>query len=97
MRVGLVASEVFTGLRRNASMVISVILVTFVSLTFVGAAILMQAQIGTMRDFWADRAQVAVYMCTSVSQQDDVRRGSGDRAAGRRGRRPRSTVRRSPR
>jgi len=70
MRVGLVASEVFTGLRRNASMVISVILVTFVSLTFVGEAILMQAQIGTMRDFWAGRAQVAVYMCTSVSQQE---------------------------
>jgi cell division transport system permease protein len=49
-------------------MVISVVLVTFVSLTFVGAAILMQMQIGTMRDFWADRAQVAIYMCTSVSQ-----------------------------
>jgi cell division transport system permease protein len=61
-------SEAMTGLRRNASMVVSVVLVTFVSLTFVGAAILMQMQIGTMRDFWADRAQVAIYMCTSVSQ-----------------------------
>lgn len=69
MRFSLVMSEVFTGLRRNISMVISVVLVTFVSLTFVGAAILMQAQIGTMRDFWEDRAQVAVYMCTSVSTQ----------------------------
>ena len=49
-------------------MVISVVLVTFVSLTFVGAAILMQMQIGTMRDFWVDRAQVAVYMCTAISQ-----------------------------
>lgn len=69
MRFSLVMSEVFTGLRRNISMVISVVLVTFVSLTFVGAAILMQSQIGTMRDFWEDRAQVAVYMCTSVSTQ----------------------------
>jgi cell division transport system permease protein len=49
-------------------MVVSVVLVTFVSLTFVGAAMLMQMQIGTMRDFWADRAQVAIYMCTTVSQ-----------------------------
>ena len=49
-------------------MVISVVLVTFVSLTFVGAAILMQMQIGTMRDFWVDRAQVAIYMCTANSQ-----------------------------
>ena len=60
-------SEAFTGLRRNVSMVVSVVLVTFVSLTFVGAAILMQMQIGTMRDFWVDRAQVAIYMCTDIS------------------------------
>jgi cell division transport system permease protein len=60
-------SEAFTGLRRNVSMVVSVILVTFVSLTFVGAAMLMQMQIATMRDFWVERAQVAVYMCTTIS------------------------------
>lgn len=66
MRLGLILSEVLTGLRRNASMVVSVILVTFVSLTFVGAAILMQAQIGTMRDYFQDRAQVDVYMCSSL-------------------------------
>jgi cell division transport system permease protein len=68
VRFGLVFGEAFTGLRRNISMVISVVLVTFVSLTFVGAAILMQMQIGTMRGFWVDRAQVAVYMCTDISQ-----------------------------
>ncbi|GAA1848856.1 permease-like cell division protein FtsX [Microbacterium koreense] len=67
MRAGLILSEAFTGLRRNASMVISVVLVTFVSLTFVGAAILMQMQIGTMRDYWVDRAQVAIYMCSESS------------------------------
>ena len=69
MRVGLILSEAFFGLRRNASMVISVVLVTFVSLTFVGAAMLMQMQIGTMRDYWADRAQVAVFMCSAFSQE----------------------------
>lgn len=67
MRAGLILSEAFSGLRRNASMVISVILVTFVSLSFVGAAILMQMQISTMRDFWVDRAQVAIFMCSDVS------------------------------
>ncbi|WP_243074639.1 permease-like cell division protein FtsX [Microbacterium sp. SS28] len=76
MRLGLVLSEALNGLRRNASMVISVVLVTFVSLTFVGAAILMQMQIGTMRDFWVDRAQVAIYMCTSVSQTADCADGA---------------------
>lgn len=67
MRFALIWSEVGTGLRRNFSMVVSVILVTFISLTFVGTAILMQMQIGQMKTFWYDKAQVAVYLCTDVS------------------------------
>ncbi|KDA06080.1 cell division protein FtsX [Microbacterium sp. CH12i] len=70
MRVGLILMEALGGLRRNISMVISVVLVTFVSLTFVGAAILMQGQIGTMRAYWTERAQVAVYMCSPVSEAE---------------------------
>ena len=66
MRLGLIWSEVVNGLRRNISMVISVILVTFISLTFVGAAVLLQMQIGQMKTYWYDRAQVAVYMCTAT-------------------------------
>lgn len=80
MRIGLILSEAFTGLRRNASMVVSVILVTFVSLTFVGAAILMQMQIGTMRDFWVDRAQVAISMCSSISAADTCTGGAATEA-----------------
>ncbi|WP_209706381.1 permease-like cell division protein FtsX [Leucobacter exalbidus] len=68
MRAGLVFGEVMSGLRRNISVVISVILVTFVSLTFVGAAILMQLQIQQMKTFWFDRAQVAVYLCTDYDE-----------------------------
>ena len=64
MRLGLVLGEAANGLRRNISMVISVILVTFISLTFVGAAILLQLQIVQMKGYWYDRAQVAVYLCT---------------------------------
>ncbi len=67
MRVQLILAEALSGLRRNVSMVISVILVTFVSLTFVGAAMLMQMQIGTMRDYWVDRAQVSIIMCRDDS------------------------------
>ena len=66
MRFGLIMSEVGNGLRRNMSMVISVVLVTFISLTFVGAAILLQMQIGELKGYWYDRAQVAVYLCTDT-------------------------------
>lgn len=67
MNFGLILSEVGQGFRRNASMVISVVLVTFVSLTFFGAAILLQQQIQQMKGYWYDRAQVAVYFCTDLS------------------------------
>ena len=66
MRLGLILGEAGSGLRRNLSMVVSVVLVTFISLTFVGASILLQMQIGQMKGYWYDRAQVAVYMCTDI-------------------------------
>jgi cell division transport system permease protein len=64
MRLGLIFGEAFQGLRRNASMVVSVVLVTFISLTFVGVAILLQGQITQMKSYWYDRAQVAINFCS---------------------------------
>ena len=78
MRFALILGEVGTGLRRNVSMVISVVLVTFISLTFVGAAILLQMQIGQMKNFWYDKAQVAVYMCTATSGGDNCAGGEAN-------------------
>jgi cell division transport system permease protein len=66
MRLGLVLSEVGSGLRRNVSMVVAVVLVTFISLTFVGTAALLQLQINQMKGYWYDKAQVAVYLCTDT-------------------------------
>ena len=75
MRLGFVFREITQGLRRNVSMVISIILVTFLSLTFVGTAGLLQAQIGQMKTYWYDRAQVAVYLCTNTSPADACPQG----------------------
>ncbi|SFS15759.1 cell division protein FtsX [Agrococcus baldri] len=66
MRLQLISQEVWNGLRRNLSVVVSVILVTFISLSFVGAAILLQMQITQMKGFWYDRAQVGIYFCGPV-------------------------------
>lgn len=68
MRAGFVLSEVWSGLRKNFSMVLSVVLVTFVSLLFVGAAILLQMQVGQMKDYWYDRVQVSVFLCPQDSE-----------------------------
>lgn len=64
-RLRFVLGEIGQGLRRNLSMAISVVLVTFVSLTFVGSAALLQMQIGKMKDEWYDRVELSVYMCPS--------------------------------
>ena len=82
MRPGFVLGEVANGLRRNASMVVSVVLVTFISLTFVGAAILMQMQIGQMKNFWYDRAQVGIYMCTAISPGETCTAGEASQGMG---------------
>jgi cell division transport system permease protein len=56
-------------------MVVSIILVTFISLTFVGTASLLQLQIGQMKNYWYDRAQVAIYLCTDISPEATCPRG----------------------
>jgi cell division transport system permease protein len=76
MRLGLVLAEAASGLRRNISMVVSIVLVTFVSLTFVGAAALLQLQIGQMKNFWYDKAQVAVYLCNGAVPSTHCTNGS---------------------
>lgn len=70
MRAALVMREVWTGLRRNLSMAVAVVLVTFISLTFVGAAVLLQMQITQMKGFWYDRAQVGIYFCNEIDQSE---------------------------
>ena len=69
MNPGFILSEMWAGLKSNVSMVFSIILVTFISLTFVGIAALLQLQIGEMKNYWYDRAQVAVYLCTDFSPE----------------------------
>lgn len=67
MRFAFVLGETFSGIRRNLSMVVSVILVTFISLTFVGTAGLLQLQINQMKGYWYDRVEVAIFLCTDTS------------------------------
>ena len=67
MRLQFILSEIGVGLRRNLSMAVSVVLVTFVSLTFVGAAALLQTQIDLMKDDWYDKVEVSIFLCPQDS------------------------------
>ena len=76
MKLGYVFGEVGQGLKRNLSMVVSIVLVTFLSLSFVGTAALLQLQIGQMKNYWYDRAQVAVYLCSEFSPAEPCPQGA---------------------
>lgn len=64
MRARYILSEILTGLWRNVAIVISVVIVTAVSLTFVGTGLLMQKQIMDMQNTLVKESQVTVYMCS---------------------------------
>ncbi|PZR55137.1 ABC transporter permease [Xylanimonas oleitrophica] len=67
MRLQFVLTEVAHGLRRNLSMVVSVVLVTFVSLGFVGSAALIQKQVDKLKGDWYDLVEVSVFLCPTGS------------------------------
>lgn len=70
MKLGFLVGEVGNGLRRNASMVASVVIVTMVSLVFLGLGLLAQRQVDTMQGYWYDRVQVSIYLCTPQSTSE---------------------------
>ena len=67
MRLRFILGEVFNGLRRNGTMALSVVLVTFVSLTFVGAAVLTQMQVDNLKADWYSKVEVSIFLCPEKS------------------------------
>jgi len=64
MKLSFVLREVWEGVRGNLSMVLSIVLVTFISLSFVAVTALLQIQISNLKTYWYDKAQIAVYLCS---------------------------------
>ncbi len=67
MRLQFIASEVWQGLRRNATMAIAVVIVTFVSLAFLGSAALLQMQVTNLKNDWLNKVEVSIFLCPDVS------------------------------
>ena len=70
MRPSFLISGVATGLRRNLSMTLALLLVTTVSLTFVGAAMLARIWIGDFRSDYENRLKVS---CTCATTSPRIR------------------------
>jgi cell division transport system permease protein len=67
MRARLIVNEVGIGLRRNLTMSIALIITFAVSLGLFGGALLVRDQVSTMKDYWYDKVEVSIFLCTKNS------------------------------
>jgi cell division transport system permease protein len=67
MRPRFVLSEMATGLRRNLSMTVSLVLVTMVSFTFLGLGLMSSMQSSAIKSFWYGKVEVWVSLCPARS------------------------------
>jgi cell division transport system permease protein len=67
MRAQFVLQEVWTGLRRNLTMTIALIVVVAISLSLLGTGLLFVKQVDNTRTYWQGKVQLSVYLCTATS------------------------------
>jgi cell division transport system permease protein len=77
MRAKYVLSEVAVGLWRNVTMTVAMIITMAVSLTMLGASVLLYWQVGQMKDFFYDKIEVSIFLKTEVT---DAQRSALDQA-----------------
>ncbi len=61
-------SEAWSGLRRNASMTLAVVVTMWVSLTLFGAGLLVAQQVDRLKDDWYDKVEISVFLCVADSR-----------------------------
>jgi len=67
MQLTYVFSELGSGLRRNLSMTVAVVVTIFVSLTLVGMGLLLNAQANKAENYWGSKLQITVFLCNQNS------------------------------
>jgi cell division transport system permease protein len=67
LRAQFVLSEIWIGLRRNATMTVALIVVMTISLLFLGGSLLVGRQVDHMKGYWYDKVEVTVYLCGETS------------------------------
>jgi len=70
MRSNFVIREAFTGLRRNATMTIAMIITTAISLALLTTGLLLTQMTERTKDIYIDRIEVMVQLDDSISAQD---------------------------
>ncbi|RFU87170.1 ABC transporter permease [Streptomyces triticagri] len=71
MRAQFVLSEIGVGLRRNLTMTFAVIVSVALSLALFGGSLLMRDQVSTMKGYWYDKVNVAIFFCNKGDAETD--------------------------
>ena len=67
MRAQFVLQEVWTGLRRNLTMTVALIVVVAISLSLLGTGLLFVKQVDRTRTYWQSKVEISVYLCYADS------------------------------
>ncbi len=70
MRFGFLINEVFTGLRRNVTMTVAMILTTAISIGLFGGGLLVVRLADHSRNIYLDRVETQVFLTNDVSAND---------------------------
>ncbi|HVW43356.1 MAG TPA: permease-like cell division protein FtsX [Amycolatopsis sp.] len=69
MRAKYILSEVMVGLWRNVTMTVAMIITMAVSLTMLGASLILYQQIDSMKGYYFDKVQVSIFLRDDISPQ----------------------------
>ncbi|MDO5533705.1 MAG: permease-like cell division protein FtsX [Propionibacteriaceae bacterium] len=70
-------TELVSGLRRNASMNLAVLVTMWVSLSLFGMGVLVAQQVDLIKGRWYDRIELNVFLCTAATQGENCTPGQG--------------------
>jgi cell division transport system permease protein len=73
MRAQFVFHEVWTGLRRNLTMTIALVVVVAISLSLLGTGLLFVKQVDNTRTYWQGKVEISIYLCTTTSVSTQCR------------------------
>ena len=76
MRLQFILSEIGIGLRRNLTMTVAVVVTVAISLGLFGTGLLIRQQVDTMKGYWYDRVEVAVFLCGANQPQPSCAAGA---------------------
>ncbi|MDR1237522.1 MAG: permease-like cell division protein FtsX [Propionibacteriaceae bacterium] len=68
--------EALSGIRRNGSMTVAVIITMWVSLTLFGVGLLAAEQVELTKGRWYDKIEISVFLCVKTSKASNCEQGS---------------------